>query len=136
MTRPQSHLIFSLYARRGKRNGSDQIADQDYLGEGGFFRPTAVSAMSKALVQTTESHILSTAAASPVTRWPLLCVTPHLIRRLVLSQPDVNRMAQKVIGRPSQIGDLRDELWLDPVGAREDERRAEACAARRWDAQR
>ena len=25
-----------------------------YLGEGGFFRPTAVSAMSKALVQTTE----------------------------------------------------------------------------------
>jgi hypothetical protein len=25
-----------------------------YLGEGGFFRPTAVSALSKALVETTE----------------------------------------------------------------------------------
>jgi hypothetical protein len=37
-----------------KRNGSNQNADQGLLGEGGFFRPTAVSALSKALVETTE----------------------------------------------------------------------------------
>jgi hypothetical protein len=34
--------------------GAIKMPIRRYLGEGGFFRPTAVSAMSKALVQTTE----------------------------------------------------------------------------------
>ena len=63
-------------------------------------------------------------------------LAPHLLRRLVLAQPDVNRVPQEVVGRPSQIGDLRDKLRLDPVHAGKNERRSEARLARRQDAQR
>jgi hypothetical protein len=45
-------------------------------------------------------------------------LAPHLIGRLVLAQSDVNRVPQKVVGGPGQIGDLGDELWLDPMNAR------------------
>jgi hypothetical protein len=39
------------------------------------------------------------------------------------------------VGRPGQIGDLREELRLDPMDTRQDERRAEARLARGRDAQ-
>jgi hypothetical protein len=47
--------------------------------------------------------------------------SPHPVRRLVFPQPDVNRVSQEVVGRPSQIGDLSDKLRLDPVDAGEQE---------------
>ena len=31
-------------------------------------------------------------------------------------------MAQEVVGRPRQIGDLGDQLWLAPMYARQNER--------------
>jgi hypothetical protein len=34
-------------------------------------------------------------------------------RRLVFSQPDVNRAPQEVVSRPGQIGDLDDKLWRE-----------------------
>jgi hypothetical protein len=37
----------------------------------------------------------------------------------------LNRMPQEIVGRPGEIGDLRDKLWLNPVDARKNERRAE-----------
>jgi hypothetical protein len=33
----------------------------------------------------------------------LACFAPHLVGRLVLSQPDVNRVTQKVVSRPGQV---------------------------------
>ena len=47
-----------------------------------------------------------------------------------MAQPDIDRVAQEVVGRPGQIGDLDDKLRLDPVHARKNERRAEARLAR------
>jgi hypothetical protein len=35
-------------------------------------------------------------------------------------------VSQEIVGRPSQIGDLRNKIWLDPMNAGQDERRAEA----------
>jgi hypothetical protein len=52
-------------------------------------------------------------------------------RRLVFPQPNVTRVAQEVVGRPGRKGDLGDQLWLDPMDPREDERRSEACLAGR-----
>ena len=52
--------------------------------------------------------------------------SPHLLCPLVLAQPDVDRVTQKVVRRPGQIGDLGDKLWLDPMDARKNERRSEA----------
>ena len=54
---------------------------------------------------------------------------PHLVCRLVLAQADVDRVAQKVVSRPGQIGDLCDKLRLDPMHARKNERRSEAGLA-------
>jgi hypothetical protein len=45
--------------------------------------------------------------------------SPHLRRRLVLAQPDVNRVPQEVVSRPGQIGDLGDQLRLGPVDYRD-----------------
>jgi hypothetical protein len=42
-------------------------------------------------------------------------IEAHLIGRLVLAKPDVNRVSQEVVGRPGQIGDLGDKLQLDPM---------------------
>jgi hypothetical protein len=58
-----------------------------------------------------------------------------LVRRLVFPQPDINGVSQEVVRRPGQIGDLRDKLWLDPMHARQDERRSEPGCARRSDTQ-
>jgi hypothetical protein len=38
---------------------------------------------------------------------------------LVFSQPDIDRLAQQVIGRPGQKGGLLYELRLDPMSARQ-----------------
>jgi hypothetical protein len=40
-------------------------------------------------------------------------------------------MAQEVVGRPGQIGDLGDQLRLDPMNAGQNKRRAETGLARR-----
>jgi hypothetical protein len=61
---------------------------------------------------------------------------PHLLRWLVLAQPNINRVTQEVVGRPRQIGDLGDKFRLDPMHARQDKRRSEARCTRRRDAQR
>jgi len=42
---------------------------------------------------------------------------PDLRRWLVRAEADVNRVTQEVVGRPGQIGDLGDELRLDPMNA-------------------
>jgi hypothetical protein len=51
---------------------------------------------------------------------------PHLIGRLVLPEADIDRVSQEVVGPPGQVGDLGDQLRLDPVHSREDQRRSEA----------
>ena len=50
---------------------------------------------------------------------------PHLAV-LVVVEADVNRVPKQTVSRPGQKGDLGDQLRLDPVDAREDERRSEA----------
>jgi hypothetical protein len=55
-----------------------------------------------------------------------LTLTPHLIGRLILPQPHIDRVPQEVVGGPGQIGDLSDQLRLDPMDSRKDERGAEA----------
>lgn len=50
----------------------------------------------------------------------------HLSGRLVFPQADVNCVPQEIVRRPRQVGDFDDETRLDPMNAREDERRAEA----------
>jgi hypothetical protein len=57
----------------------------------------------------------------------ILTLAPHLVGGLVLAESDVNCVSQKVIGRPSQIGDLHEKLGLDPMDAGENERRAETA---------
>ena len=52
--------------------------------------------------------------------------SPDIRRQLVLPEAGVNRVPQEAIGRPGQIGDLGDNLRLDPVHSRKDERRSEA----------
>jgi hypothetical protein len=42
---------------------------------------------------------------------------PHLIRRLILPQPDVDRVPQEAITSPGQIRDFGDKLRLDPMDA-------------------
>jgi hypothetical protein len=61
---------------------------------------------------------------------------PNVHRTLVLPQPDINCVPQEVVGRPGQIGDLGDKLWLDSMNARQDKRRPKARAARRPHTQR
>jgi hypothetical protein len=51
----------------------------------------------------------------PLPRISLVRLSPHLIRRLVLAEADVNGVTQETIDRPGQIGDLGDKLWLDLV---------------------
>jgi hypothetical protein len=60
---------------------------------------------------------------------PSLALTSDLIRGLVIAQAHVDRVAQEIVGRPSQIGDLGDQLWLDPMNARKNKRRAETSLA-------
>ena len=60
----------------------------------------------------------------------------HLRRRLVRSKPYVNRLPQEAVGRPGEIGDLGDQLRLNPMHLRKYERRSEARLARRRSAQR
>ena len=55
---------------------------------------------------------------------------PDLRRRLVLPQPDVNRVSQQVVGRPGQIGYLGHKLRLDPGrGTRQAASRTGSCGA-------
>jgi len=56
-----------------------------------------------------------------LTTSPLTLAT-DLTRRLVLAQTHVNRVSQEVVGRPSQIRDLHDELRLDPMDPGKNER--------------
>jgi hypothetical protein len=58
--------------------------------------------------------------------------TPHLVGRLILAKPNIDRMTQEVVGRPGQIGDLPDELWLDPMDAGKNERRSPGGISTRW----
>jgi hypothetical protein len=44
---------------------------------------------------------------------------PHLICRLVIAEADVNRVPKELVGCPYQIGDLRNELGLDPMHSRQ-----------------
>jgi hypothetical protein len=69
-------------------------------------------------------------------RATILALASHLIGWLVLPQPDVNRVPQEVVSRPGQIGDLSDELRLNPMHARKNERGAKAGLRRRQDGQR
>jgi hypothetical protein len=55
-----------------------------------------------------------------LTKRRVVSLPPHLIGRLILAQPDIDRVPEQIVRRPSQIGDLGDELWLDPMDKRED----------------
>jgi hypothetical protein len=46
---------------------------------------------------------------------------PNFLCRLVFPQSDVNRVEKQPVGRPGQIGDLGDQLRLDPMDAGEHE---------------
>src|ERR1700752_76839 len=55
---------------------------------------------------------------------------------LVLVQSDANCLPQEPLARPSQIGDLGDQLRLDPMGAGRNERRSEGRLPRRKNIER
>jgi hypothetical protein len=63
-------------------------------------------------------------------------LAPHFPRRLVLAQPLIDDLAQQVVLRPGEKFDLGDELGAHPMHPAENQRRAEAGAARRGDAER
>src|ERR1700722_20032898 len=56
-------------------------------------------------------------------------LAPHLLGRFVLTQPDVNCVAQKIVCGPSQISYLGDKLRLDPMKTRQNEWGAKWSAA-------
>ena len=56
---------------------------------------------------------------------PSLLAT-HLLARFVLAQPDIDRLPQEIVGGPGEKGDLGHQFRLDPMHARQHERRAEA----------
>jgi hypothetical protein len=58
-------------------------------------------------------------------------LSSNMLRGLVFPQPDIDRVPQELVGRPGQVGDLRNKLRLDPMNARKNDRRAEARAAAR-----
>jgi hypothetical protein len=62
--------------------------------------------------------------------------SPDIGRRLVLAETDIKPCVAVGCQPSRSIGDFGDKLRLDPVNAGKNERRAEARAARRWDAQR
>jgi hypothetical protein len=74
--------------------------------------------------------------ASEIVRYPFRWTSPNLRCGLVGPEPNLNRLSQEPVVRPGQIGDLPDELRLDPMGAGQNERRAEARLPRWRGAQR
>ena len=54
---------------------------------------------------------------------PFLLAT-HLLGRFVLAQPDIDRLPQEIVGGPGEKGGLDDELRVDPMHVRQQERRA------------
>jgi hypothetical protein len=60
------------------------------------------------------------------TLWNARDFSLYIARRLILAQADIDRVSQEIVGRPSQIGDLADQLRLNPVNTGENERRTEA----------
>ena len=67
---------------------------------------------------------------------PSSTLPPNLLRRLVLAQADKDRVAQKVVSRPGQIGDLCDKRRINPMHPGKNQRRAETGLTRRRDVQR
>jgi hypothetical protein len=57
-------------------------------------------------------------------------------RRLVLSQPFIDELPQKSVIDPSQIRDLHNELWPNPMNPRQHQRRPETGSPRRRDVER
>jgi len=57
-------------------------------------------------------------------------------RRLVLSQPFIDALPQKSVIGPSQIRDLHNELWPNPMNPRQHQRRPETGGPRRRDVER
>src|SRR5215468_1299223 len=57
-------------------------------------------------------------------------------RRLVLSQPLVDHLAQQAVIRPAEIFDLDNKRGLHPMHAAKNQRRPEAVGARWWHLQR
>ena len=55
---------------------------------------------------------------------------------LVLSQPFIDDLPQKSVIDPSQIGDLHNELWPNPMNPRQHQRRPETGGPRRRDVER
>ena len=56
------------------------------------------------------------------TRGFCVLFAPHLLRRLIFAEADIDRMSQEAVGRPGQISDLGNDLRLDPMNARQNER--------------
>ena len=52
-------------------------------------------------------------------------------RRLVLSQAFIDDLPQKSVIGPSQIRDLHNELWPNPMNPRQHQRRSETGGPRR-----
>ena len=69
------------------------------------------------------------ACAAVAARYPLGRFPSNLSRRLVESEVEVNRLPQEPVFGPSQISDLGNELRLDPMHSRKNERRSEAGLA-------
>jgi hypothetical protein len=61
---------------------------------------------------------------------------PHLINRLVPSEPDMDRLPQEPVPGPRQKGDLGDQSRLNPMNSRNLKRRSEARLAGRRSAER
>ena len=92
--------------------------------------PTAMSRTTASGPPWPPISLLRLIGGSPLT------LAPDLLGRLVLAQPDVNRMPEEVVSGPGQIGDLGDKLRLDPMDTQKDERRSEARFLGRQDLQR
>lgn len=61
---------------------------------------------------------------------------PHLRRRFVGPESNVNCLSQQPVGGPRQIGYLDDQFWLNPMNSEHLERRAKTGLARRRRAER
>jgi hypothetical protein len=97
------------------------------------FRPTEASKARAYCVRFTSTpDCLPLIEPRPLPPTKRACnFSPHLLCWLVLAQPHVNRLPQEPIACPSQIGDLGDQLRLDPMDAGRNERRSETSLPRR-----
>jgi hypothetical protein len=79
------------------------------------------------------SSLLVAHAISPVCPLPsgARFLAPQLVGRLVVPQPDRDRVTKQPVSRPGEIVNFGDKLRLDPMHTRKNDRRSQPSLARR-----